>query len=282
MNTQPRSHQSRMNVRRRLVLLGSLAVLGSLTLSASARAHGGSHGGHPPVLHVGYEYQSCYIDLHPELTAGQFTTFSRQFADAGAFVPMAGAQPLAPWRIGIGLTYNQTFVDDARPEWNNTFSHPGDDHWLGRPALPIIQTRLGLPGAFEAELMLTGDPNSNWALAGAALRRSILSETTGAPASVTARLTYLHLLGVDELDMDAASVEGLVSRTFGRFTPYAAIGGAVSRGAEHTTELALGSTTAFGARATAGLEVALWRFRLAAQGMWASVPSVGLMLGGVI
>jgi hypothetical protein len=279
MNTQPRSHLSRLIVRHRLSLVASLAVLGSLTLSTPARAHGGSDRPH---LHVGYAYESCYIDLHPELTSGQLRTFSREFADAGAFVPMAGAQPLAPWRIGIGLTYNQTFIDDTKPQWNNTFSHPGDDHWLGRPALPIIQTRLGLPRAFEAELMLTGDPASNWALAGAALRKSLLSETTGAPASVTARLTYLHLLAVDELDLDAASLEGIVSRTFGRFTPYAAIGAAVSRAAEHTSELALGSRTAFGARATAGLEVALWRFRLAAQGMWASVPSVGLMLGGVI
>jgi hypothetical protein len=279
MSTQPRSHLSRVIARHRLSLLGSLAVLGSLTLSASARAHGGADR---PLLHVGYEHESCYIDLHPELTSGQLRTFSREFADAGAFVPMAGAQPLAPWRIGIGLTYNQTFIDDTKPQWNNTFSHPGDDHYLGRPALPILQTRLGLPRAFEAELMLTGDPSSNWALVGAALRASLLSETIRAPASVTARLTYLHLLGVDELDLDAASLEGLVSRTFGRFTPYGGIGAVVSRGAEHTGELALGSRTAFGARATAGLEIALWRFRLAAQGMWASVPSVGVMLGGVI
>jgi hypothetical protein len=279
MRTKPRSNLSRVIARHRLSLMGSLAVLGSLTVSASAQAHGGADRPH---LHVGYAYKSCYIDLHPELTSGQLRTFSREFADAGAFVPMAGAQPLAPWSIGIGLTYNQTFIDDTKPQWNNTFSHPGDDHWLGRPALPIIQTRLGLPRAFEAELMLTGDPNSNWALVGAALRTSLVSETKGAPASVTARLTYLHLLGVDELDLDAASLEGLTSRTFGRFTPYASLGAVVSRGAEHTSELAFGSRTALGARATAGLEVALWRFRLAAQAMWASVPSLGVMLGGVI
>ena len=279
MRLQPNPHRSPVIRRHRLAYLCSLAVLGSLTLSASAHAHGGSHR---PNLHVGYEHDSCYIDLHPELTSSQFKAFSREFADAGAFVTMAGAQSLAPWHFGIGLTYNQTFIDDSTPQWNNTFSHPGDDHWLGRPALPIIQTRLGLPRAFEAELMLTGDPNSNWALVGGALRMPLRSETEGSPVTVTARLSYLHLLGVDELDLNAASLEGLVSRTFGRFTPYVSLGATVSRGSEKTSELSLGSATAVGARASAGLEVALWRFRLAAQGMWASVPSAGLMLGGVL
>jgi hypothetical protein len=258
----------------------SLAV-GALHLfrSASSDAHGSSGN---PVLHVGYAYDSCYIDLHPELTAGQFKAFAREFSDAGAFVPMAGARSLAPWKVGIGLTYNQTFIDDSKPQWNNTFSHPGADHWLGQPALPILQARIGLPRSLETELMVTGDPESNWAIAGAALRVPLLVETPAIPLSASLRMGYLHLFGADELDLDAVSMETLVSRTMGIFTPYVGVGGVVAHGSEHTEELSLGSTTAFSARATVGLEIAIGRFRIAGQGMLASVNSLALMLGGVI
>jgi hypothetical protein len=250
-----------------------------LAATPLARAHGGSEG---PKLHVGYAYKNCYIDLHPELSASQFHSFTRQFADAGAFLSMSGARSLAPGQIGFGLSYNQTFLDDASPEWNNTFSHPGEEHWLGRPALPILQARVGLPRAFEAEAMITGDPQSNWAIVGAALRAPILSESTGAPVSMAARISYSHLLGASELDLDTLAVDGLVSRSFGRFTPYAGLGAFVARGAERTIELTLGSETAFGARATVGMEIALGRFRIAGQGTWASVPILAVMVGGVI
>jgi hypothetical protein len=256
-----------------LTLLAALAVLSP----ATAHAHGDQ-----PTLHVGYAYKSCYIDLHPELTAGQFHSFARQFADAGAFLSLGGARSLAPGEIGFGVSYNQTFIDDTRPEWNNTFSHPGEDHWLGQPPLLVLTGRVGLPRAFETEAMVTGDPQSNWALVGVALRAPILREETGLPVSTAARLSVVHLLGAQELDLDAVALDGLVSRSFGRFTPYAGMGAFASRATEQTIELALGSDTAYGARATAGLEVALGHVRVAGQGMWASVPVVALMVGGAI
>lgn len=252
------------------------AVVGLLAVS-TAHAHGDG-----PDLHVGYAYKSCYIDLHPELTAGQFRNFTRQFADAGTFVSMSGAGPLAPGHVALGVTFSQTFIDDATPEWNNTFSHPGEEHYLGRPALPILMARVGLPRAFAAEAMITGDPQSNWAILAGALRIPVLSEAAGWPVSAVTRLQYTHLLGARELNLDSAAVEGVVSRSFGRFTPYAGFGGFASHASEHTDELALGATTAFGARASAGLEVALGRFRVAGQGVWASVPLLAVMVGGVI
>jgi hypothetical protein len=254
-----------------------LALLAVLAPSGRADAHGDE-----PTLHVGYAYKSCYIDLHPELTAAQFKSFARQFADAGAFLALGGARSLAPGQVGFGVSYNQTFIDDTRPEWNNTFSHPGEDHWLGQPPLLVLNARVGLPRALEAEAMLTGDPQSNWALVGAALRAPLLTEDAGMPVTTSARLSYVHLLGAQELDLDAVAIDGLVSRSFGRFTPFAGLGAFASRGTEQTMELALGSETAFGARASAGLEVALGHFRLAGQGMYASVPVVAVMLGSVI
>jgi hypothetical protein len=65
----------------------------------------------------------------------------------------------------------------------------------------------------------------------------------------------MHLLGADEVDMDAVSMETLVSKTVGAFTPYVGFGGVASHASEHTDELSLGSTTALSARATVGLEM---------------------------
>lgn len=250
-------------------------LVGAPLLANAAHAHGPEHD---VDLHVGYDQQSCYIDLHPELTAQQFRDFGREFADAGVFLPMAGAEPLGGGHLSVGLTYNQTFLDDTQPQWNNTFSHPGNHHFLGSPALPILQGRLGLTDRVDVELMTTGDPSSNWAVVAAAARVGLLGEA--APVSIAGRATYTHLLGAEELNLGSAGVEGLVSRGFGPFTPYVGAGVATTRAVERTDELDLDHATAVGGRATVGAELALGPVRLTGQGMWASVPSLALFLGG--
>jgi hypothetical protein len=240
-----------------------------------AAAHEGG-----PDLHVGYTHDSCYIDLHSELTDRDFHVFDRQFADAGSFLPMAGARPLGAGHVAVGLTYNQTFLDDATPQWNHTFSHPGGEHYLGSPALPTLQGRVGVGARTDLELMLTGDPQSNWAIAGLAARRVLLVQSDRAPVDVSARATYVHLLGAPELEHDSAAAEVLVSRTFGPFTPYVGAGGVAGLATERTDELDLGSALTFGARGTAGAEVALGPVRLSGQVMLASVPSAAVLVGG--
>jgi hypothetical protein len=255
-------------------------LLPLLTLYTSpAHAHAESEG---VALHVGYEYDNCYVDLHSELTQAQLGTFGREFMDAGAFLPMAGAESLGAGHVRLGLTYNQTFIDDAEPQWNNTFSHPGDDHWLGRPAIPMIQGRVGLPANLDAELMFTGDPSSNWAVAGAAVRQAVLQQSEVMPLSLAARATYEHLLGPSDVKVDGAALESLVSHRFGPVSPYAGLGLTASLGSEHTNELSLDPAWAWGGRATAGAELDIGFFHAAAQGMWASVPSVAIQVGGTI
>jgi hypothetical protein len=250
-----------------------------IALLATLAAH--AHGSDPD-LHVGYEYDSCYIDLHEELGARDFRVFGRQFADAGAFQPMAGARPLGAGHVAVGLNYNQTFLDDSTPQWNHTFSHPGDDHFLGSPALPTLQGRVGLGERTDAELMLTGDPNSNWAIAGLAARRVLLLESEKVPVTVSGRATFVHLLGAPELEHESAGLEVLASRTFGPVTPYAGAGAAGALAIEKTEELDLGSAVTFGGRATVGAELALGPFRLSGQAMLATVPSAAVMIGGAI
>src|SRR6185436_7135705 len=218
----------------------------------AAAAHAESEG---VVLHEGYDYDSCYIDLHSELTQSQLGSFGRKFMDAGAFLSMSGADSLGGGHVRLGLTYMQTFIDDAEPEWNNTFSHPGDDHWLGMPAIPMLTGRVGLPARIDAELMYTMDPSSNWSIGGVALRHALLEQSETMPLSLAARATYEHLIGPDEVNVDGASLESLVSHRFGVISPFAGVGVTGSLGSEHTDELSLDPAFAWGARATAGLEL---------------------------
>ena len=207
-----------------------------------AVAHAESEG---VVLHEGYDYDSCYIDLHSELTQSQLGSFGRKFTDAGAFMSMSGAESLGGGHVRLGLTYSQTFIDDA-------------------------------------ELMYTMDPSSNWGIGGVALRHAFLEQSETTPLSLAGRATYEHLIGPDEVNVDGAALESLVSHRFGVLSPFAGVGVTGSLGSEHTDELSLDPAFAWGARATAGLELNVGFFHAAAQGMWASVPSVALQLGGTI
>ena len=245
----------------------------------NAAAHAESEG---VVLHEGYDYDSCYIDLHSELTQDQFGRFARKFMDTAPFLAMAGAESLGAGHVRLGLTYSQSFVDDAEPEWNNTFTHPGDDHWLGQPAIPMLSGRVGLPAKFDVELMGTSDLASNWGLGAAALRRVVLTQSETMPVSLAARASYEHLFGPPEVDVDGAALEALVSHRFGPVSPYLGADVTASLASEQTNELSLDPALSFGGRGVVGTELNFGFFHASAQGTWASVPSVALQVGGTI
>jgi hypothetical protein len=245
----------------------------------TAAAHAESEG---VALHVGYDYDSCYIDLHPELTQDQFGRFARKFMDTAPFLAMAGAETIGAGHVRLGVTYSQSFVDDAEPEWNNTFTHPGDDHWLGQPAIPMLSGRVGLPAKFDVELMGTSDLSSNWGLGAAAVRRVVLTQSETMPVALAARATYEHLFGPPEVDVDGAALEALASRRFGPVSPYAGAAVTASLASEQTNELSLDPALSFGGRGVVGTELNLGWFHASAQGTWASVPSVALQVGGTI
>lgn len=259
--------------------LASIASSALTFAAAPAWAHGDQAAAD---LHVGYAFDSCYIDLHPELGAADFRQFSREFADAGAFLPLAGAPTLGRGHVAFGLSLNQTFLDDTTPQWNETFTHPGEDHFLGQPGLPVLQGRAGLGERVDGELMVTGDPQSNWAIAGLGARRLLVLESERAPVSLSARATWTHLLGADELNHESATLELLASRRFGRFTPFAAAGLTGALATEQADDVALDRALSAGARGALGAELAVGPLRLSGQAMFASVPSVALLVGGAL
>src|SRR5262245_27515554 len=103
-----------------------LALLLLVTALAAPR-----HALGEPTLHVGTEYEECYLDLHPELTAEEFRTFTAEGSSVVRFQQLAGAQTLGDGTWAVGLALSATPIDDSKGAWNNTFSHPTADHWLG-------------------------------------------------------------------------------------------------------------------------------------------------------
>ncbi len=112
--------------------------------------------------------------------------------------------------------------------------------------------------------------------------RAVLSQSETMPLSLAARATYERLLGPKDVHVDGAAIESLVSRRFGPVSPYAGLGLTGALGSEDTSELSLDPALAWGGRATLGTELNLGWFHASAQGMWASVPSVALQMGGTI
>src|SRR5204863_231626 len=81
-------------------------------------------------------------------------------------------------------------------------------------------------------LMYTMDPSSNWGIGGVALRHGFLEQSETTPLSLAGRATYEHLIGPDEVNVDGAALESLVSHRFGVLSPFAGVGVTGSLGSE--------------------------------------------------
>jgi len=114
-------------------VVGGLTVLGAFMFPPIANA------ADEPTLHVGYAYSSCYIDLHPELTADQFHLFAREFADAVRQAAAAAAGAAAPAAEATMLNLDATL----RPSQ----AAPGTLRQPAAPASRAGDTLATMPGA---------------------------------------------------------------------------------------------------------------------------------------
>src|SRR5262245_59777409 len=134
------------------------AAIALLAPVRAAFAHGAD-----PQLHVGNEYESCYLDLHPELTQSEFRQFAREAGLAARFQQLAPAPTLGVGRLQISLGFTASVIDDSEGAWNNTFSHPESDHWLGDvQKFPRLILRYGVSDAVDLGAWGTLNPQSNF------------------------------------------------------------------------------------------------------------------------
>jgi hypothetical protein len=262
-----------------------LLAFTALLFSTQALAHGDGDGHQTATLHEGYEYDNCYIDLHEELGQDDFRQFNDEFTSGFAFTSLSGPETLHRGHVEFRVGYRPLDIDESSSAWNDTWSHPGDDHWLGPVKLPLLQVRVGITDRTDIEGMFSMG-GANWAIGGLGMRHALLVQSSEMPVELSIRETVQVTRGGDLWTLVSVGGEALVGRTFAlgapriTATPYVAAGAATGLGIESDDDVDLASTLTFSPRATAGLDVQLGPVLVGVEGTVSEVNQWNLHFGG--
>jgi hypothetical protein len=262
----------------------TLAALVPMTFAAMetmAVAHPTGHDGDPAPLHVNDAYEECFFDLHPELTQEEFDEFAREGGVVMHDYQLASAEPIGKGQIEVSLDYTRTVIDDSKGAWNNTMSHPTDDHYLGHVrAFPRLSTRVGIARRVDVGVWGTLDPNANYGFLGFTSKVTILEQDESRPVSVAIRPTAVGLLGPDELLVADLGVDASVSREYKGLSPYLGIAAHTTGAFERSDDVDLDPGTAAHMAAFAGLSYAWKSLRVAAHAETGPLTVYGARVGG--
>jgi len=266
------NQRSLNSMNRTRAAFGLVLALSSLPAAADA-----NH----PVLHVDPRYQSCFFDLHPELTQDEFKEFTREIGEILRPRQLGDASTLGKGRFEIGLTLAHTGIDDTKGAWNNTMSHPTSDHYLGDAiVVPMISARMGVSDRVDLGISGGLNPDSNWGVATAEAKIALMRQGPNRPVSIAIRPTLASLIGPDEVWAGNASVDLSVSRRLGPFSPY--IGGAsnASLGVERSNEVALEDALETGSVVYGGVIYAVRHFSVAAEAEHGKLTTFSFRVSG--
>lgn len=243
-----------------------------------AWAHGAEEDGVP--LHLGSEYGSCYFDLHPELTAQQFRRFAAEGGQLSQFRTLSSAEVLGQWNFDVAFAMIHSYIDDGNGAWNNTMSHPEDDHYLGdQITIPWFMLRLGVTDSIDVELSGTVDPRANYGFLGIGSKIALLQQKAGAPVSLSIRPSVSSLIGPTETGLVSLSTEFLVSRSFFHLAPFAGVGARGTLAIDNSADTDVGNQGALRPVFLAGLDYNWKALSLGAQVDYSTVLTLGARLG---
>lgn len=253
--------------------VGAIVVV--LAVHGSAAAHEGLE------LHVGTDYDSCYFDLHPELTEAELRQFAREGGQIMRFRQLSSADTLGKGRFDVSLGYALFFIDDTKGAWNNTMSHPSGDHPLGSEiGFPQLALRLGVHDDVDVEVYGSVNWRSNYGFVGAATKIRVVEQSSAMPVSVAVRPSIAALLGPSEMQGANASIDLSVSRSIHGFSPFAGVTLSATAIHEDSPDTDVGSVTAAHELAFAGVTYRWKAMSAAVQAEISEVPAVGFRLGG--
>ena len=234
---------------------------------------------HAQELHVNPSYRSCSIELDPSLTQSQFHKFTREAAQVFTFKLMSPAEPLGAKKFQVGIDYSSTRIDDADPAWNNTFSHPDEDHYLGdQITMPKLFARMGVSDRVDVGFYFTQNPNANYGFMGGEIKYAFFNESEK-PLAMAVRTTYATLLGVEDLNFHQLGLDLSASKRIGRLAPYVGIGANLGRASETTSKVNLHNETVLTPRGIIGTQLSLSFFTLTAEMDVAAVSTFSLRMG---
>lgn len=230
-------------------------------------------------LHVNHGIRDCSIELDPSLTQSQFRKFTREAAQFLTFKLMSPAEPLGAKNFQIGMDYSITRIDDAEPAWNNTFSHPDEEHYLGEVIkMPKLFARMGLSDRIDVGFYFTRNPEANYGFMGGEIKYAVFMESEK-PVAIAVRTTYATLLGVEDLNFHMLGVDLSASKKIGMLAPYLGIGANLARAIETTSKVNLDNETILTPRGIVGARFSLSFFSLTAEMDVATVSTFSLRTG---
>ena len=243
----------------------------SLFLSASASA------GDPP-LHVDPSLKDCSVKFAPELTQSAFSRFVREFGSVSAFKMASTPTTLGRHGFLLGIENISFTVEEHANAWNDTFAHPDADHELGSDkTFPKVRLGYGINDRLDLGAFYTENPNANYGWLGLEARYGLKKQSATEPVSVSLRGAYTRTLYVDDMDMNAFTVDAAAGRMFyGFLTPYAGAGGDLVLAHETSDVVMLHDENHFIPHAVAGLEARVWHAAVGAEYTWGELTSLQL------
>ncbi len=228
-----------------------------------------------PTLHVDPSIDDCSVRFAPELTQSAFRRFAREFGSVSAF--KQGAPPATLGRWGASLDVQEIFfhVDEASAAWNDTFTHPAADHWLGSDkSFPMLRLRVGVSDAVEVGAFYTENPNANYGFLGVDVKYAMLEQSAETPVTLAVRGAYTKTLYVADMNMHDVGGDVTVARTFWKvFTPYLGLGADTVLVRETSPAVSLKDEIILVPHGTAGLELRYWHVALGAEAQVAALTS---------
>lgn len=232
---------------------------------AAALAHGSDWP--DPNLHVNPALKDCSIQFAPELTQGAFHRFVREFGSVSAFKQMAPPTTLGRLGVSVALEGISFTVEEHSDAWNDTFYHPDATHELGSSKqFPKLRLRAGVTDRIDLGAFFAENPNANYGWLGLEARYGVLRQGETMPVSLAVRGAWTKTLYVDDMDMQAATLDVSAGRTFRSvFTPYVGVGADAILARETTSVVNLAREEMVVYHATAGAELRYWRLALGAE-----------------
>ncbi len=159
------------------------------------------------------------IDLIQFLTQKQFESLSEDLGAALSYRSITPAEHLGLTGFDLGAAITYTELENFE-EWQNAVSSSSDLDYVIAPKLYLHK---GLPFGIDVGGFLGSSSNSDVDLFGVEVKYALLKGGVAKPA-IGLRAAYTQLDGIDQLEMDTASLDISISKGFVMLTPYAGAG----------------------------------------------------------
>ena len=236
-----------------------------------------------PPLHEDPSVDDCSVRFASTLTQAAYHRFVREFGSVSAFKQASSPATLGKGRVLFAIEYMTFTIDDRADAWNDTFTHPHDEHALGSTLrFPKLKLRVGVTDDLDVGAFYTRNFSANYGFAGIDGTYRMLAESKGAPATVAVRGAYTKTLHVSDMDMHALTLDVSVGRRLGSIVrPYAGLGADAVLARETSDAVSLRRETIVAPHLLGGVEVGLGRMLLGAELTLGARPSVQVQIGAL-